>query len=81
VFVAAAQLKMDRVTRECAAYLIQHLSVETCLETRSLSGIARDRHFLSRVDNFIASMVYHTSYLITSNYATIWGHGSRVAKA
>lgn len=55
VFVAAAQLKMDRVTRECAGYLIQHLSVDTCLETRSLSGIARDRHFLSRVDNFIAS--------------------------
>ncbi|KAL1115136.1 hypothetical protein AAG570_007167 [Ranatra chinensis] len=55
VFVAATQLKMERVSRECASHLVQNLSVETCIETRSLPGIVRDRAVLAKVDNYIAA--------------------------
>jgi influenza virus NS1A-binding protein len=54
VFLAANHLKMDRVTRICAQHLIKHLSVENCIEVRSLPGIARNKEFIQQVDVFIA---------------------------
>ncbi|EFA06667.2 influenza virus NS1A-binding protein isoform X2 [Tribolium castaneum] len=54
VFLAANHLKMDRVTRTCAQHLIKHLSVENCIEIRSLPGIARNKEFIQQVDAFIA---------------------------
>lgn len=48
---------MDRVTRICAQHLIKHLSVENCIEVRSLPGIARNKEFIQQVDAFIANDV------------------------
>ncbi|KAJ3649369.1 hypothetical protein Zmor_021117 [Zophobas morio] len=53
VFLAANHLKMDRVTRTCAQHLIKHLSIENCIEVRSLPGIARNKEFIQQVDGFI----------------------------
>ncbi|XP_047001458.1 influenza virus NS1A-binding protein homolog isoform X1 [Schistocerca americana] len=53
VYLAASYLKMDRVVRECARHLIKNLSVDNCIETRSLPGIARNKSLLEQVDNFI----------------------------
>lgn len=54
VFLVANNLKMDRVTRICAQHLIKHLSVDNCVEIRSLPGIARNKDFIQQVDAFIA---------------------------
>ncbi|KAJ8936661.1 hypothetical protein NQ314_012201 [Rhamnusium bicolor] len=55
VFLAANNLKMERVTRICAQHLIKHLSVDNCIEIRSLPGIARNKEFIQQVDAFIAN--------------------------
>ncbi|KAG5891762.1 hypothetical protein JTB14_012496 [Gonioctena quinquepunctata] len=55
VFSAANNLKMERVSRICAQHLIKHLSVDNCIEIRSLPGIARNKEFIQQVDAFIAS--------------------------
>ncbi|KAJ8947862.1 hypothetical protein NQ318_010008 [Aromia moschata] len=54
VFLAATNLKMERVTKICAQHLIKHLSVDNCIEIRSLPGIARNKDFIQQVDAFIA---------------------------
>lgn len=54
VYLAACHLKMDRVARKCAQYLITHLSVDNCIDVRSLPGIARNKEFIQEVDSFIA---------------------------
>ncbi|KAK5647250.1 hypothetical protein RI129_002142 [Pyrocoelia pectoralis] len=54
VYLAACHLKMDRVARKCAQHLIKHLSVDNCIEIRSLPGIARNKDFIQEVDAFIA---------------------------
>uniref|UniRef100_A0A1B6DBP3 Kelch-like protein diablo n=1 Tax=Clastoptera arizonana TaxID=38151 RepID=A0A1B6DBP3_9HEMI len=55
VFMTATKLKMDRVAKECARHLIQHLSPENCIEIRSLTGIAHNKSFVTQVDAFINS--------------------------
>ena len=57
VYLAAWQLRMERVVNECAAHLVNDLSSETCIETRSLPGINRNKNFVSKVDQFIADRV------------------------
>lgn len=57
MFLVANNLKMDRVTRICAQHLIKHLSVDNCIEIRSLPGIARNKEFIQQVDVFIANEV------------------------
>lgn len=57
VFSAANNLKMERVTRICAQHLIKHLSVENCVEIRSLPGIAKNKEFIQQVDAFIMTEV------------------------
>lgn len=59
VYLTAIYLKMEKVARECAQYLIQQLNVDNCIEIRSLPSIARNKNFVSQVDNFITS---HVSY-------------------
>ncbi|KAL3287512.1 hypothetical protein HHI36_001981 [Cryptolaemus montrouzieri] len=54
IFLAANQLKMERVSRICAQHLIKHLSVDNCIEIRSLPGIARNKEFIQHIDAFIA---------------------------
>nr|CAI5827801.1 unnamed protein product [Callosobruchus analis] len=53
VFLAATNLKMDRVTKCCAQYLIKHLNVDNCIEIRSLPGISKNKEFIQQVDAFI----------------------------
>lgn len=57
VFLTATKLKMERVTKECARYLVQHLDPENCIEIRSLPGIARNKTFVAQVDSYIATQV------------------------
>ncbi|XP_066249002.1 influenza virus NS1A-binding protein homolog isoform X1 [Euwallacea similis] len=54
VFLAATHLKMDRVVKTCGKHLIKHLSVENCVEIRSLPGIAKNKDFLQQIDAFIS---------------------------
>lgn len=54
VFLCAKNLKMERVATICAQHLIKHLSVDNCIEIRSLPGIARSKEFIHQVDAFIA---------------------------
>lgn len=51
---------MERVVNECAAHLVNDLSSDTCIETRSLPGINRNKNFVSKVDQYIAD---HVSFL------------------
>lgn len=57
VFQTATKLKMDRVAKECARHLIQHMDAESCIEIRSLPGIARNKTFVAQVDSYIAQQV------------------------
>uniref|UniRef100_A0A1L8DLL9 BTB domain-containing protein n=1 Tax=Nyssomyia neivai TaxID=330878 RepID=A0A1L8DLL9_9DIPT len=54
VYLAAWKLRMDRVVSECARHLVVELTPESCIETRSLPGIAKNKAFVIEVDSFIA---------------------------
>ncbi|CAG9805179.1 unnamed protein product [Chironomus riparius] len=54
VYLAAFQLRIERVVNECAAHLVSDLSSDTSIETRSLPGINRNKNFVSKVDQFIS---------------------------
>lgn len=60
VFLTATKLKMERVVKECARYLVQYLDPENCIEIRSLPGIARNKTFVAQVDGYIAQQVTAT---------------------
>lgn len=62
VYMAACRLKIDRVARICATHLIKHLSIDNCVEIRSLPGIARNKDFIQQVDAFIAKEVCTISF-------------------
>ncbi|XP_059476948.1 influenza virus NS1A-binding protein homolog A-like isoform X2 [Neocloeon triangulifer] len=53
VYLAACQLKMDKVIQVCSQYLIQHLDVKNCIEIRSLPGINKNKQLVAKVDRFI----------------------------
>ena len=57
VYLAAWQLRMDRIVIECARHLSTDLSIETCIETRALPGINRNKNFVKDVDTFISQHV------------------------
>lgn len=54
VFLSATHLKMDRVVKICAKHLIKHLSVDNCIDIRSLPGIARNKDFIQQIDVYIS---------------------------
>ncbi|XP_019552972.3 influenza virus NS1A-binding protein isoform X1 [Aedes albopictus] len=54
VYLAAWQLKIDTVVKECARYMVNDLEPETCVDTRSLPGINRNKSFVQEVDAYIA---------------------------
>ncbi|XP_030766693.1 influenza virus NS1A-binding protein-like isoform X2 [Sitophilus oryzae] len=54
VFLAACHLKMERVVKNCGKHLIKHLSVDNCIEIRSLPGIAKNKDFIQQIDTFIS---------------------------
>lgn len=57
VFLAANRLKMDRVVKICGNHLIKHITVDNCIEVRSLPGIARNKDFIQQIDTFITQNV------------------------
>lgn len=54
VYLAAWQLKIDSVVKECARHMVGELEPESCIETRSLPGINRNKNFVLEVDAYIA---------------------------
>ncbi|CAB3383101.1 Hypothetical predicted protein [Cloeon dipterum] len=61
VFLAACQLKMDKVVRVCSQYLIQHLDAKNCVEIRSLPGISKNKQLVAKVDRFITKQFEYLS--------------------
>lgn len=57
VYLAAWQLRIDKVVSECARHLIDELSADGCIEIRSLPGISRNKQFVTAVDEFISKEV------------------------
>lgn len=57
VYLAACYLKMNRIAEECAKYLIKNLSVDNCIDIRSLPGISSKKTFVCQLDDFISTMV------------------------
>lgn len=57
VYLAAWQLKIDKVVSECARHLTDEMSADTCIEIRSLPGISRNKQFVTAVDDFISREV------------------------
>lgn len=57
VYLAAWQLRIDNVVRECARHLVEELCADSCIETRSLPGINKNKTFVQKVDAFIAKEV------------------------
>lgn len=55
VYLAAWQLRIDHVVTECARHLIKELSVDSCIEVRSLPGISRNKSLVTEVDAFISN--------------------------
>jgi influenza virus NS1A-binding protein len=54
VYLAGWQLRMECIVNECARHLVSNLSIETCIETRALPGINRNKAFVQDVDNYIS---------------------------
>lgn len=53
VYLAATQLRIDSVVNQCARHLVDELCADSCIETRSLPGIMKNRTFVATVDEFI----------------------------
>lgn len=54
VFVAANQLKIDRVVKVCGAHLVNNLNIENAIDIRALHGISKDKSLVAKVDAFIS---------------------------
>lgn len=70
VYLAAWQLRIDKVVSECARHLIDELSADGCIEIRSLPGISRNKQFVTAVDDFISKEVRFG--VLTSIYLFIY---------
>lgn len=57
VYLAAWQLRIDKIVNECARHLIEELCADTCIEIRSLPGISKNKTFVAAVDDFISKEV------------------------
>lgn len=57
VFLAASYLRMNTIVRECAKYLLKNLTVENCIDIRSLQGISKKKAFVCQLDEFISTQV------------------------
>lgn len=66
VYLAAWQLRMERVVNECASHLINDLTKDTCLDTRSLPGINHNKSFVEKVDQYIAENVRNSDIEVIS---------------
>lgn len=57
VYLAAWQLRIENVVKECARHLIEELCADSSIETRSLPGINKNKVFVLAVDSFISNEV------------------------
>lgn len=57
VYLAAWQLRIDSILKECARHLIEDLCADSCIETRSLPGINKNKAFVFAVDAYISKEV------------------------
>lgn len=57
VYLAAWQLRIDNIVNECARHLVDELCADSCIETRSLPGINKNKTFVLSVDAFISKEV------------------------
>jgi len=63
VYAAAVRLKMDRVGRRCAEWLVSNLDTQCCLEIRAIPGVAGDTQLVTVIDQFI---VRHFSEMLST---------------
>ena len=63
VFLAASYLKMNTMVKECAKHFIKNLTVENCIDVRSLQGISKKKSFVCQLDEFISAQVIRANYL------------------
>ena len=49
--MASLRLRMDRVTKECARFLLSQLDLASCLDLRSMPGVAPELFAFRDVDN------------------------------
>lgn len=68
VYLAAWQLRIDNVVRECARHLVEELCADSCIETRSLPGINKNKTFVQSVDAFISKEVRNFVIILVENY-------------
>lgn len=52
---------MDRIAKELARFMLKHLSVDNCIEIRSLPCISSSISFINQVNSFISA---HVSFII-----------------
>lgn len=57
IFQAACYLKMDRIAKELARFMLKHLSVDNCIEIRTLPCISSSISFINQVNSFISAHV------------------------
>lgn len=61
IFQAACYLKMDRIAKELARFMLKYLNVDNCIEIRSLPCISTSISFINQVNSFISA---HVSLLL-----------------
>jgi len=57
IFQAACYLKMDRIAKELARFMLKYLNVDNCIEIRSLPCISTSISFINQVNSFISAHV------------------------
>ncbi|XP_027851858.2 influenza virus NS1A-binding protein-like isoform X1 [Aphis gossypii] len=55
IFQAACYLKMDRIAKELARFMLKYLNVDNCIEIRSLPCISTSISFINQVNSFISA--------------------------
>jgi len=64
IFQAACYLKMDRIAKELARFMLKYLNVDNCIEIRSLPCISTNISFINQVNSFISA---HVSLILLKN--------------
>lgn len=54
LYLAASQLKMSQVSKQCVQYLIDNITVENCLEIREFPRIVKNPALVETVNKFIS---------------------------
>lgn len=60
VYLAAWQLRIEKIVNECARHLIDELCADSCIEIRSLPAISKNKAFVAAIDDYISKEVKHS---------------------